>query len=120
MAKIKNLKEEFLKAMFKIDKDLLLELFKKHSFSDEGLACFIEYRKENSTRVEFLFGPSNWNIEMIIYTSKGKFAFKDLLSIPEIENWVSDNRYKQKNGRNLEKELEWFVSLLKVSLLYIE
>jgi hypothetical protein len=120
MAKINNLTEEFLEAINEIEIVLLALLFKRHSFFEKGLAYFIEYRKENNTRVEFLFGPSDWAIEMIIYTSKGKFAFKDLLSIPEINSWVNNKRYKQENGRNIQNELEWFVELLKVSLPNVE
>ena len=57
---------------------------------------------------------------MIIYTAKGKFSFKDLLSISEMNRWVNDNRYKQTNGRNMKNELWVFVELLKVSLPYVE
>ncbi|GAA4439056.1 hypothetical protein GCM10023091_20700 [Ravibacter arvi] len=57
---------------------------------------------------------------MIIYTSKGKFTFKNLLSISEINRWVNDNRYKQENGRNVKNELLWYVELLTVSLPYVE
>ncbi len=115
-----KLTEEFLKALNEIEIVLLTIFFKRHSFFEKGLACYIEYRKENNTRVEFLFGPSDWDIEMIIYTSKGKFAFKDLLGISEINRWVNDNRYKEESGRNIKKELLWFVELLKVSLTYVE
>lgn len=120
MAKSDKLTEEFLKALSEIEIVLLPLLFQKHSFFEKGLAYYIEYRKENNTRVEFLFGPSDWDIEMIIFTSKGKFAFKDLLNIPEISSWVNKNRYKQENGRNIKKELEWFVKLLEVCLPYVE
>jgi len=115
-----KLTEEFLKALNEIDVVLLALLFKRHSFFEKGVAYYIEYIKENNTRVEFLFGPSDWDIEMIIYTSKGEFAFKDLLSISEINRWVNDNRYKQENGRNMKNELLWYVELLKVSLPYVE
>lgn len=120
MAKINNLTEDFLEAINEIEIVLLDLLFKRYSSFEKGLANFIGYRKENNTRVEFLFGPSDWAIEMIIYTSKGKFAFRDLLSIPEIYSWVNSNRYKQENGRNIKNEIEWFVNLLKVSLPYVE
>ena len=120
MAKINNLTAEFIEAINEVEIVLLALFFKRYSFFEKGLAYFIEYRKENNTRVEFLFGPSDWDIEMIIYTSKGKFAFKDLLSIPEIISWINKNRYKQENGRNIKNELEWFVNLLKVSLQYVE
>lgn len=120
MAKINNVTEDFLEAINEIGIVLLALFFKRHSFFEKGLAYFIEYRKENNTRVEFLFGPSDWDIEMIIYTSKGKFAFKDLFSIPEIISWVNHNRYRQESSRNIKNELEWFVDLLKVSLPYVE
>jgi len=120
MAKINNLTKDFIEAINEIEIMLLALFFKRHSFFEKGLAYFIEYRKENNTRVEFLFGPSDWDIEMIIYTSKGKFAFKDLLSIPELSSWVNNNRYKQENSRNIKNELEWFIDLMKVSLPYVE
>ncbi|MCX6263256.1 MAG: hypothetical protein NTZ47_01770 [Bacteroidetes bacterium] len=120
MAKINSLTEDFLEAINEIEIILLALFFKRHSFFEKGLAYFIEFKKENNTRVEFIFGPSNWDIEMIIYTSKGKFAFRDLLSIPEIVNWVNNNRYKEVSSRNIKNELEWFVDLLRVSLPYVE
>ncbi len=117
---MQKLTEEFLKALNEMEVVLLSLLFKRHSLFEKGLAYYIEYRKENNARVEFLFGPSDWDIEMIIYTSKGRFAFKDLLSIPEINRWVNDNRYKQENGRSVKNELVWLIDLLKVSLPYVE
>lgn len=115
-----KLTTELLKALNEIEVVLLTLLFKRHSLFENGLAYYIEFIKPNNTRVEFLFGPSEWDIEMIIYTSKGKFAFKDLLKIPPIQKWVNDNRYKQENVRNLRKELLWFVEFLKISLPYVE
>jgi hypothetical protein len=115
-----NLTEEFLKALNEIESPLQTILFKRHSFFEKGSAFYIEYSKENNTRVEFQFGPSDWDIEMIIYTSKDKFSFKDLLGVPEIKRWVNDNKYEQKNGRNLRNELVWLVNLLTVSLKYVE
>lgn len=120
MAKINNLTDDFLEALNEIEIVLLTLFFKRHSFFEKGLAYYVDYIKLNNTRVEFLFGPSDWAIEMIIYTAKGKFAFKDLLSISEINRWVNDNRYKQGNGRNVKNELFWYVELLKVCLPYVE
>ncbi len=115
-----KLNEQFLKALHEIETELFKLFFKRHSFLEKGFAYYVEYGKENNTRVEFLFGPSDWDIEMIIYTSKGKFVFKDLLNIREINKWVNNNVYIQKNGRNVRNELEWFIELLKYSLPYIE
>lgn len=120
MAKINNLKNDFFKALDEIEVVLFVLLFRRHSLFEKGEATFVEFKKENNTILKFLFGPSDWDIEMIIYTSKGKFAFKDLLSIPEINRWVSENSYKQENGRNIKNELKWFVKLLKASLPYVE
>lgn len=115
-----KLTEEFLQALRDLEVMLLELLFKKHSFFEKGLAYYIEYRKEDNISIEFLFGPSEWNVEMIIYTSKGKFAFKNLLEIPTIKEWVNDNRYKQGNERNVKNELLWSIELLKISLHIVE
>jgi len=115
-----KLTEDFLKALNEIEIALQVLRFKRHSFLEKGFAYYIEYRKENSTRVKFLFGPSDWNIEMIIYTSKGEFAFRDLLVIPEINTWINNNKYKAENGRNVKNEWLWLVELLKVSLPIVE
>ena len=93
-----KLTDEFLQAINEMDVLLPSLLFKKNSFLEKGLAYYVEYRRENNTRVKFLFGPSDWDIEMIIYTSKGKFEFKDLLNIAEVNRWVNVNRYKQEGG----------------------
>ncbi len=119
MAKINNLTDDFLDALNEIEIVLLTLFFKRHSYCEKGLAYYIEYTKQNNTRVEFLFGPSDWSIEIIIYTAKGKFAFKDLLSISEINRWVHVNRYEQGNGRNIKNEILWYVELLTVSLPYV-
>ena len=120
MVQNEKLTEEFLKALSEVDLKLSKLFFTRYSFQEKGFAFYIEYRKENNARVEFLFGPSDWEIQMIIYSSKGKFAFKDLLAISDITRWVNNNRYNQDGGRNLKNELFWFVELLKVSLPYVE
>lgn len=110
---------EFLAGIKEIESILFLLNFYPYSFEEKGLAYFIKYKRGNSI-VEFLFGSSDWDLEIIILTPKGKFAFKDLLQIPEIEEWVNINRYKQDNGRNVKNELLWFVELLKTTLPIIE
>ena len=114
-----KLSEEFLHAVQEVESIFLLLQFKPYSFEEKGFAYYIEY-KRGETIVMFLFGPSDWNVEMIIYTVKGKFAFKDLLQIPVIAKWINNNRYIQENGRNVKNELLWFIELLKVSLPIIE
>jgi hypothetical protein len=114
-----KLTEDFLIGIKEVESILLLLHFYPDSFNEKGSAYFIRYKK-NKTIVEFIFGPSDWDIEMIIFTSKGKFAFKDLLRIPVIAKWVLDNRYIQENIRNVKNELFWYMELLKTALPIIE
>ena len=114
-----KLTEEFLLAVKEAEKELSEMQFHKSSFLEKGPAYYIEYKRESSI-VEFLFGPSDWGIEMIVYTSKGKFAFGDLLQDPDISTWANNNRYVQESGRDLKKEILWFIELLKFSLPIIE
>jgi hypothetical protein len=114
-----KLTEDFLAGLKEIESTLSLLNFYPYSFEEKGPAYFIKYKRGNSI-VEFLFGPSGWEVEMIIFTSKGKFAFKDLLQIPAIAEWVDNNRYKQYKGRSVRNELLWAIELLKTSLPIIE
>ncbi len=119
MAISENLNQEFLRALKEVQKILEEMSFVKHSFNEKGYAYYAQYKKHN-TIVEFLFGAPEFQIEMIIYTSKGKYAFRDLIKTPFIEKWVNDNRYVQMSERKISSELLWFVDLLKVSLTEIE
>lgn len=119
MAKVNNLSESFLNGLNEIEFVLSSLLFTKKSIIRKGHAFFVSYYKDE-TIVEFLFGPSDWEIEMTIITSKRKYAFKDLLQIQEIFKWVNENRYIQVSKRDIGKELSWFVDLLGISLPKIE
>lgn len=109
----------FLQAINEVEEILLLIGFKRVFLEKKGYATFIHY-KRNDVLVEFMFGPSDWDVEMLIYTSKGKYAFKDLLEIPKISEWVNSNKYKQTNGRSIKDEIAWFIDLLKFALPIIE
>jgi hypothetical protein len=114
-----KLTEDFLVGIKEVQNILATMHFYPHSFEEKGAAYFIKY-KRGSSIIEFLFGPSDWDVEMIIFTLKGKFAFKDLLQFAVILKWVHDNRYMQANGRNVKNELLWAIKLLKVALPIIE
>lgn len=111
--------EEFLQALKVVENSLLTLQFKTSSFEKKGYAYFVQFKREDCM-VRFVYGPPQYEIDIIIYSSKGKFEFKDLLNIPTIAAWVNDNRYVQKNGRDLNSEMLWFVQLLKFSLPIIE
>jgi len=114
-----ELTKEFLSGINEVQPILLLMNFSQYSFVQKGSSYFISFKKEG-TFVDFLFGPSDWDIEMVIHTSNGKFAFKDLLQLPSIADWVDRNRYEQFGGRNIKNELLWYVDLLKFSLPLVE
>ncbi|MDX2188246.1 MAG: hypothetical protein SFY32_00155 [Bacteroidota bacterium] len=118
MASIKDkLTEDFLISLKEIEPLLLDMNFKPYSFYEKGPAYFIEYKNEEKEQiVKFLFGPSDWMIEMIIFTPNGKFEFKDLFKIPAIAKWLNDNNYLPDKSRNIKKELLWLIEYLKYSL----
>ena len=110
-----KLTEEYLQAQQEIEAILLDMLFQRHSFIEIGFAYFIQYKKDD-TIIEFIFGPPEFQIEMIIFISERKYAFRDLLQIPIISEWVNTNRYVQRNNRNVKDELLWFLKLMKFSM----
>lgn len=118
MAIKNNTSKEFLQAINLSEIKLKVMGFNKHSVVEKGLAFYIEFNRDDC-KVEFLFGPVEFEIEMIIYTPKGKFAFRDLLQISPILEWVNKNRYIPKNNRMINDELFWFIELLEVSIPHI-
>ncbi len=108
--------EEFLDSAREIGVSLAVEGFRLDSIKELGYARFVTFKK-GETVVEFLFGPPEWNPEMIVYTAKGKFAFEDLFAIPEISDWLNENRYVQSGSRrDIYSEMLWSLKLLKASL----
>ncbi|MGZ3750091.1 MAG: hypothetical protein ACXVB0_25170 [Mucilaginibacter sp.] len=114
-----NLTKEFLAGIKEVENILIRLHFYVYSFNENGAAYYIKYKKDDII-VEFLFGPSGWDVEMIILSNKGKLAFKDLLQIPSIALWVKNNRYRPVDGRNIKNELLWYVELFKIALPIVE
>lgn len=114
-----NLSELFLQSMKDAETILSFMSFEKYPAKKKGFAYFYQYKRKDCI-VEFLFGPPEYQVEMIIYKSNRKFSFKDLLSIPLIATWVDRNRYVPTNGRDVKGEVLWFLDLLKFSLKIIE
>jgi hypothetical protein len=112
--------QQFVQGLEQAEGTLQGLLFQREQFQQKGVAYWVLYRKDHHTTVEFLFGPSDWDVEMLVSTTGGKFAFKDLLAEPAIAQWVSRNLYTSPTGRNVSNEVRWFVDLLKMALLIIE
>lgn len=110
---------KFLIGVRVIEPDLESLGFAQHDFEHKGYASYVYYKRRD-TVVEFIYGPSDWDVEMLITTPTRKLALKDLLQIPAIADWFANNRYKSANGRNAADELHWFVELLKFSLPIVE
>jgi len=106
--------ESFIKTMNDME-TVLTDIGLSHlSTEEKGYATYIEYRSTPDTQVTFMFGPSDWNVEIIIKRNGRKYAFKDLLQIPSVAQWTKDNRYRQETSdRNIADEVGWFVKLLK-------
>lgn len=84
------------------------------STEKKGYATYIEYKGAHDTRVTFMFGPSDWDVNIVVKRSGKKYEFKDLLQIPSVAHWMKDNKYKQETGnRIIADEVGWFVKLLK-------
>jgi hypothetical protein len=109
-----KLNEEFLIALSRAEQALTEIGFTRDKYIEKGYAQFV-YFKSKSAKVEFLFGPSDWHVDMIIYVSNKQYSFGDLLKIPAVLEWVNNNRYKEENGRHLQKEILWFIELLRIS-----
>ena len=89
--------------------------FVRTHFERKGYAVFTEYNKEN-TKVEFMCGPSDWHVEMIIVTPKQRYAFKDLLQIPIVDEWVKRNKFSEGNENYIKAEVRYFINLLEFVL----
>ena len=110
---------KFLQALEVAEKSLLILHFKKSYFEKRGYAYFVGFEREDC-RVRFSYGPPEYEIDIVIFTLKSKFEFKDLLQIPAIVTWVKDNRYIPTNRKDLEREMLWLIELLKFSLPLIK
>ena len=113
------LTEDFLVTMNSKANPLQVIGFILDTHESKGFAHFIRFEKKGTT-VEFMFGPPEFQIEMLIYTNKGRFAFRDLLMNKDIAAWVTTNRYIPTAERKVRDEILWFVRLLVYSLPYVE
>ena len=118
--KIKNISDDSFVTSLKKAEYLLNRIgFTQSHFERKGYAVFTEYRKQN-TKVKFMCGPSEWHVEMIIITPKGYFAFKDLLQMHAIAEWVKRNKFLQDDENYIKSEILYFINLLKFALPFLE
>ncbi len=109
--------ESFIKTMNDME-NVLTNIGLSHlSTEKKGYATYIKYRGPRDTEVTFMYGPSDWDVEIRIkrnWRNWRTYAFKDLLQIPSVAQWTEDNKYKQETSdRIIADEVDWFVKLLK-------
>lgn len=93
--------------------------FTQTGFERKGYAVFTEYSKKD-TKVKFMCGPSDWDVEMIIVTPERSYAFKDLLQIPVVDKWVKRNKFSVDNKNQIKAELHYLIKLLEFALPVLE
>ena len=94
--------------------------FARTHFERKGYAVFTEYTKED-TKVEFMCGPSDWHVEMIIVASGQHYAFKELLQIPVVSEWIKRNKFSEGNeSYPIKAEVRYFINLLEFVLPILE
>lgn len=86
--------------------------FSHLSTTKKGYATYVDFSSADKTLISFMFGPSDWNVEILLTVNEKKYALKDLLEIPSIAQWTKDNKFQPKANDIVKDELSWYVSLL--------
>jgi hypothetical protein len=88
-----------------------------------GFATWISFKKPNC-EVKFAYGPPEYHVEMFIRmeTKEGakNYELADLMRIPSLAQWISDNRPVSHGDDSLCIESRWFAELLNVALPELE
>lgn len=120
LMKIKMASDElFVKSLQEAEYLLNRIGFIQSHFERQGYAVFVDFNKQTTT-VTFMFGPPEWHVEMIILTPKQRYAFKDVLQMPIIAEWVNENNFSQEDENYIKSEILWFIKLLKFALPFLE
>jgi aryl-phospho-beta-D-glucosidase BglC (GH1 family) len=107
--------EAFIKSISEAE-TILTDIGLSHiSTEKKGYATFVGY-KGTDTLVSFMFGPSDWNVEILLAKNGKKYAFEDLLQIPLIAQWTIKNKFRQVTNDRIKDEVFWFVNLTKFLL----
>ena len=110
---------KFEAAVREIEPTLLGIGFKPYSFERKGPAYYIRY-KHDDTIVMFMYGPSDWHVEVVLLTAKGKFNIGNLMKFPTIADWVYGKKFISNNENPVVNELLWNIELMKISLPFIK
>ena len=107
-----NTQNLFIESVKKIE-NKLNELNLYHSSTiKKGFATYIAYETLTKTKVEFIYGPADWAIDIVLSKDDKVYGFKDLLKIPVVFQWANGNKINYGKNSKLDDELTWFVNLL--------
>jgi hypothetical protein len=82
------------------------------STTKKGYATYIDFKSTDKTQVSFMFGPSDWHVEIVFTANDKKYEFKDLLQIHAVAQWTRDNKFQPKTNDMIKDEVDWLVDLL--------
>jgi hypothetical protein len=104
--------ETFIQSIKDIETRLTDIGFLHLSTTKKGYATYIDFKSADKTQVSFMFGPSEWNVEMLLTVKEKQYAFKDLLQISSVAQWTRDNKFQPRTNDRVKDELSWYVELL--------
>ena len=105
--------EVFIKSIKDLEPHLTQLGFLHLSTNKKGFATYAEYKSKDNIQALFMFGPSDWHVDLSLSRNERKYEFKDLLQIPAISQWTKDNKLKEQTNNRIKDEVAWFVGLLR-------
>ena len=105
--------EAFIKSIKDMEPELVDIGFSLHSLDKKGFATYIQYKSKENIQALFMFGPSDWHVELSLTKNERKYELKDLFQIPLIVQWQKENSFRHDSNDRIKEEVTWFVSLLK-------
>ncbi len=79
----------------------------------KGYATYVDYKSADNIHVSFIFGPSDWHVELVLRKNGIKYELKDLFQIPSIAEWIRCNKFQEQTGNRIKNEIAWFVDFLR-------
>lgn len=104
--------EAFIQAIKDIKSQLTDIGFSHLATTKKGYATYVDFRSADKTQISFMFGPSDWKVEILLTTDKKKYSFKNLLEIPLVVQWTRNNKFQLRTNGRVKEEVEWYVELL--------
>ncbi|RAW00667.1 hypothetical protein [Pseudochryseolinea flava] len=113
------MKAKFVKALLDTTHAFNLRRLEHVRVIEKGWAIVAEYRSAE-TKVELLFGPADWMIEMLVETKSTRYGIESLFEISMLRKWIGENPLPVKDERNIRQELEWNLKLYDTALPLLE